>query len=178
MTPTAVPAGAATPYYELKDTLLRVENVSQTLGGNLILRDVNIEIKDIVRPGREQGQVVGLLGPSGIGKTRLFRILAGLDAPDTGRVHHHERGVPVQRGMVGVVAQNYPLFHHRNVLGNLLVAGRQGRPERRGRPTKAKTCSSASALPSTAPSTRRNCRAGSVSASPSPNSSCAPSIFC
>jgi polar amino acid transport system ATP-binding protein/sulfate transport system ATP-binding protein len=36
-----------------------------------------------------------------------------------------EKGVPVERGMVGVVAQQYPLFPHRTVLGNLMVAGRQ-----------------------------------------------------
>ena len=111
--------------YELKEALLQVENVSLTLGGNLILRDVNLEIRDIVRPGMTQGQVVGLLGPSGIGKTRLFRILAGLDAPDTGAVRITEEGLPVERGMVGVVAQHYPLFAHRTVLGNLTVAGRQ-----------------------------------------------------
>jgi ABC-type polar amino acid transport system ATPase subunit len=36
-----------------------------------------------------------------------------------------EKAVPVERGMVGVVAQNYPLFSHRTVIGNLLAAGRQ-----------------------------------------------------
>ena len=70
-----------------------------------------------------QGQVVGLLGPSGMGKTTLFRVLAGLDAPTTGRVLLEKEGIPVRKGMVGVVAQNYPLFAHRSVLGNLLVAG-------------------------------------------------------
>jgi polar amino acid transport system ATP-binding protein/sulfate transport system ATP-binding protein len=119
-----LPPPSARPY-ELKEALLQVENVSLTLGGNLILRDVNLEIRDIVRPGMTQGQVVGLLGPSGIGKTRLFRILAGLDAPDTGAVRITEEGRPVERGMVGVVAQHYPLFAHRTVLGNLAVAGRQ-----------------------------------------------------
>lgn len=115
----------APPAYEYKETLLKVENVSLTLGGNLILRDVNLEIKNLVRPGATQGQVVGLLGPSGIGKTRLFRILAGLDAPDTGRVLVEAAGRPVERGMVGVVAQHYPLFAHRTIAGNLAVAVRQ-----------------------------------------------------
>lgn len=104
-------------------TILKAEDISQTLGGCLILRDVNLEIKDIHRPGKIAGQVVGLLGPSGIGKTSLFRILAGLDQPTKGRVLLGEQGVPVRRGMVGVVAQNYPLFAHRTVLGNLVVAG-------------------------------------------------------
>lgn len=111
--------------YSLAETLLKVEHVSHTLGDQLILRDVNLEIKNIVRPGMTQGQVVGLLGPSGIGKTTLFRILAGLDEPDEGAVMLGENAVPVQRGMVGVVAQHYPLFAHRRVLGNLTVAGRQ-----------------------------------------------------
>jgi NitT/TauT family transport system ATP-binding protein len=111
--------------YEQKEVILKAENVSAILGGVPILRDVNLEIRDIVRPDTIAGQVVGLLGPSGIGKTTLFRILAGLDSPDSGRVVLGEEGRPVQRGMVGVVAQNYPLFAHRTVLGNLMVAGAQ-----------------------------------------------------
>jgi NitT/TauT family transport system ATP-binding protein len=117
----------ATPAYETKSTILKAENVSVTKGGVQILRDVNLEIKDIVRPDKVAGQVVGLLGPSGIGKTSLFRIMAGLEPPDTGRVLIGEEGKPVQRGMVGVVAQHYPLFAHRTVLGNLTVAGRRKR---------------------------------------------------
>jgi len=111
--------------YEYHATILKAKDVSLNLGGNQILRDVDLEVKDIHRPGTVTGQVVALLGPSGIGKTRFFRILAGLDAPDTGSVLIGEKAVPVRRGMVGVVAQNYPLFQHRTVLDNLLVAGNQ-----------------------------------------------------
>jgi NitT/TauT family transport system ATP-binding protein len=117
---------AAASAYEYGATILQASGIRLTLGGNVILRDVSLEVKDLRRPGRIAGQVVGLLGPSGIGKTRLFRILAGLDVPDHGSVLIGEEGLPVQRGMVGVVAQRYPLFDHRTVLGNLLVAGRQG----------------------------------------------------
>ena len=111
---------------EYGPTILKASNVWLTLGGNLILRDVDLEVRDIRRPGNLTGQVVGLLGPSGIGKTRFFRILAGLDAPDRGTVLVGEGQVPVERGMVGVVAQRYTLFQHRTVLSNLLVAGAQG----------------------------------------------------
>ena len=108
------------------ETLIKVEGVSQVLGGKQILRDVDLEIKDIHRAGHEQGQVVALLAPSGMGKTRLFRLLAGLDEPDTGSILLGVEGKPVRRGEVGVVAQNYPLFEHRTIYGNLVVAGKQG----------------------------------------------------
>src|SRR5512144_330152 len=104
---------------EYRDIILKATNVSLKLGGNVILRDLNLEIHDLYRPDCVTGQVVGLLGPSGIGKTRLFRVLSGIDQPNTGTVTIGAKGIPVQRGMVGVVAQNYPLFEHRTVAGNL-----------------------------------------------------------
>ncbi|MES1211623.1 MAG: ATP-binding cassette domain-containing protein, partial [Acidobacteriota bacterium] len=114
---------AASFEYTQGATLLKAENVNVTLGGNHILRDLSLEVKDLRRPDAIAGQVVGLLGPSGVGKTTLFRILAGLDKPDTGSVKIGEDAKTVERGMVGVVAQHYPLFMHRTVLGNLVVAG-------------------------------------------------------
>src|SRR5579862_7281517 len=116
---------AASAPYELKECILKVDHVSVKLGGLPILRDVNVEIRDIVRPGMNQGQVVALLAPSGMGKTTLFKALAGLDVPDEGQVLLGTSSQPVERGMVGVVAQNYPLFAHRTVAGNLAVASRQ-----------------------------------------------------
>ena len=110
--------------YIYDETLLQVKDVSVTLGGKPVLKGVDLEIKDIRRPSLTQGQVVGLLGPSGVGKTTLFRVIAGLRAPDTGTVLVGAEGRPVERGMVGVVAQDYPLFLHRSVLGNLTLAGR------------------------------------------------------
>ena len=109
---------------EYRDTLLKATGVSLTLGKNVILRDLNLEIRDIYRPGMVTGQVVGVLGPSGIGKTRLFRVLSGIDEPNTGSVLIGSDSKPVKRGMVGVIAQNYPLFEHRTVLGNLQLAAR------------------------------------------------------
>ncbi|MGA2113891.1 MAG: ATP-binding cassette domain-containing protein [Bryobacteraceae bacterium] len=109
---------------EYRGTILKASGISLTLGKNVILRDLDLEIRDIYRPGYVTGQIVGLLGPSGIGKTRLFRILSGIDGPNAGQVLIGEKCQPVQRGMVGVVAQNYPLFEHRTVAGNLELAAR------------------------------------------------------
>ena len=112
--------------YEHKESLLRLQGVNVAYDGKPILREVNLEVKNLTRPGMTQGQVIGLLGPSGMGKTTLFRVLAGIEEPDSGTVLVGRDLKPVQRGTVGVVAQNYPLFAHRTVKGNLTVAGRVG----------------------------------------------------
>jgi len=111
--------------YTLGKTLLRIENVSLEYDGRPILKNVNAEVKDIIVPGKVTGQVVGFLGPSGCGKTSLFRIIAGLDKPTSGRVTLNGDTRPVTAGEVGVVAQSYPLFEHRTILSNLLLAARQ-----------------------------------------------------
>jgi len=113
--------------YEVRDHILQVKGISLKLGGNQILRDLSFEIRDIHRDERVTGQIVGLRGPSGIGKTQLFRILAGLGKPDSGEVLVGSPGKTVERGMVGVVAQQYPLFEHRTVWSNLMVAAARSR---------------------------------------------------
>lgn len=110
--------------YEFKETLLTLDGVDLTLGERKILTSVNASVKNVTRPSVEQGQVIGILGPSGVGKTQLFRVLAGLTRPDCGKVLVGREQVPVERGRVGVVAQDYPLFWHRSVLDNLRLAAR------------------------------------------------------
>ena len=55
--------------YEIRGVLLKASGINVSLGGKPILRDLNLEIHDLVRTGVTQGQVVALLGPSGMGKT-------------------------------------------------------------------------------------------------------------
>ncbi len=110
------------PSYSYGNALLKIDNVSLEYDGRPILKNVSAEIKNIVRADRPQGQVVGFLGPSGIGKTQLFRIIAGLNAPTSGRVTINGLDRPVTAGEVGVVAQDYPLFEHRTVMSNLILA--------------------------------------------------------
>jgi len=108
---------------ERRETLLAIEGVHAELGGRAVLRGVDAEIRNVVRPEvAGQGQVVGVLGPSGSGKTTLLRLLAGLAAPARGRVL--VAGAPVRAGDVGVVFQRCPLLEHRTVLGNLVAAAR------------------------------------------------------
>lgn len=113
--------------YTLGDVLVSTTAVSLSFGDKVVLKPTTVEVKDILRPGMEQGQVIGILGPSGIGKTQFARLLAGLQRPTSGLVEvlaaaGDKRMIPVEPGLVGMVAQNYPLFPHRTVLGNLVVA--------------------------------------------------------
>lgn len=127
--------------YEKHETILKVENVSLQYGKTPILKDINIDVKNIVRPGMSQGQIIGLLGPSGIGKTKLFELLSGIMPFDCheypgdrvaermDRLAHGSIKIgaelePVKIGKVGVIQQSYPLFEHRTVLGNLEVAAK------------------------------------------------------
>jgi len=113
--------------YTLHDTLLSLQHVSKRYGNKQVLKDVTYDVKDVQRAGVTQGQVVGVLGPSGIGKSTLLRILAGLEEPDEGgRVLIGPKQVPTSTGFVGAVFQNYPLFEDRSVMANLIYGGRRG----------------------------------------------------
>lgn len=105
--------------YSIGEPLISVQGVSLKYGENLILRDINAVFKNVVRPGMTQGQVIALIGKSGIGKSQLFRILSGLMKPTTGKVlvdiDQHE----VNPGEVGIIPQNYILFPHRSIYHNL-----------------------------------------------------------
>ncbi len=110
--------------FEYRTTLLKLDGVSVQYDGRPILRNVCAEVRDVYIPGRVTGQIIAVLGPSGRGKSTLLRSMAGLERPTSGQVllasgaDFH----PVRVGEVGVVAQNYPLFAHRTVMGNLMLA--------------------------------------------------------
>ncbi len=68
------------------------------------------------------GETVCLLGPSGSGKSTLLRIIAGLETPAQGRVSWDGddlASVPVHRRGFGLVFQDYALFPHMDVAGNV-----------------------------------------------------------
>ncbi len=111
--------------YTYGATLLKLDNICLEYDGRPILRNISVEIKKINRPNQIQGQLLGILGPSGMGKTQLFRIIAGLNQPTSGAVWINSDPTPVKAGEVGVVSQSYPLFAHRHVLGNLMLAASQ-----------------------------------------------------
>jgi ABC-type nitrate/sulfonate/bicarbonate transport system ATPase subunit len=107
--------------YTKNEVLLQATNVNLQYGEKQILRDINFAVHDIHRPDVSQGQVVSLIGRSGIGKTQLFRVLAGLIKPTSGTVLIDEDQHPVKAGEIGIVPQNYVLFNHRTIYQNLEI---------------------------------------------------------
>ncbi|MDB5213331.1 MAG: Ferric iron transporter, ATP-binding protein [Myxococcaceae bacterium] len=107
------------------EIVLHVRDISISRDSTGVLDHVSFDVVDRIREGCITGQVVSLLGPSGIGKTTLLRVLAGLEHPARGEVRGPE-GAALDAKSVGIVLQHYPLLAHRTVEDNLVVAGRMG----------------------------------------------------
>ncbi|WNQ10279.1 sulfate ABC transporter ATP-binding protein [Paenibacillus aurantius] len=93
---------------------ITVNRLTRHFGRQAAVDDVSFQI--------ESGKLIGLLGPSGGGKTTILRMLAGLEQPDSGEIRFHGRRVneapPQERG-IGFVFQNYALFKHMSVYDNI-----------------------------------------------------------
>jgi ABC-type Fe3+/spermidine/putrescine transport system ATPase subunit len=86
--------------------------------GRPILRGLDLDVKG--------GEIFALLGPSGCGKTTALRIVAGLEAPDTGEVRVDDQlvagpglSVPPEQRQLGMVFQTYAVWPHMTVLENV-----------------------------------------------------------
>ena len=93
---------------------IEVRGIGKRFGDFLALDDVSLEVRD--------GSLTALLGPSGSGKSTLLRVIAGLEAPDSGSVRIQGADathVPAQRRGVGFVFQHYAAFKHMTVRGNV-----------------------------------------------------------
>jgi sulfate/thiosulfate transport system ATP-binding protein len=87
---------------------------ARTGGGFVALDDVSLVVPD--------GSLTALLGPSGGGKSTLLRVIAGLEAPDAGRVLIGGEDVTAQAAQqrgVGFVFQHYAPFKHMTVRDNV-----------------------------------------------------------
>jgi len=98
----------------MSETILSLQNIHKTFGTAEALSGVSLEV--------ERGEFLTLLGPSGCGKTTTLRIIAGLEAPDSGQVLLQGQDVTSwepNRRNVNTVFQSYALFPHMNVARNI-----------------------------------------------------------
>ncbi|WP_366941041.1 amino acid ABC transporter ATP-binding protein [Sphingobium sp.] len=112
-------------------TLLRVDNVWKVRGSNVVLKGVDLTVRE--------GEALCLLGPSGAGKSTLLRCMNAIEMADRGVVYvddvpigcrekngHfyrlNERELSHQRAGIGMVFQNFNLFPHMSVLQNIINA--------------------------------------------------------
>jgi spermidine/putrescine transport system ATP-binding protein len=96
------------------DEFLVIDAVRKSFGAQRALDGGSLSIRE--------GEIFSLLGPSGCGKTTLLRLVAGFEAPDSGRIELAGKdltALPPERRPVNTVFQNYALFPHLSVRENL-----------------------------------------------------------
>lgn len=91
-------------------TILTAKEISKSFGEKRILRDINVSLCE--------GELVSILGVSGVGKTTLFNILAGLILPDTGSVTLGGENIIGKTGRLSYMQQKDLLLEHKTVLDN------------------------------------------------------------
>jgi len=94
--------------------ILKVKNLNKYFGKVKAVQDVTFEATE--------GKVLSLLGPSGCGKTTTLRCIAGFENPDSGEIYLDDRKityVPPEKRGIGMIFQNYALWPHMTVYGNL-----------------------------------------------------------
>ena len=108
-----------------KPVVLRIKGLTKWFGDVCVLDGIDLEMRE--------GEVLGLIGPGGVGKTVLVKICCGLLEPDAGEIEIlgqilselKEKQRQLLRERVGLVFQNYALFDFMTVGENVAFPMRQ-----------------------------------------------------
>lgn len=98
--------------YKIK-MILQAEHISKSYGEKQVLQDISVHL--------DEGELVCLLGVSGVGKTTLFNILSGLLLPDSGKVLLEQEDVTGMSGNLSYMLQKDLLLPHKTVLDNVAL---------------------------------------------------------
>ena len=98
--------------------MLELKNISKKFKDKEILSNFNLKV--------EENKILAIVGPSGGGKTTLLRMLAGLEAIDSGEIIFNGENLPLneleKRNLLGFVFQDFQLFPHMTMLENLVIS--------------------------------------------------------
>ncbi|WP_040846969.1 ATP-binding cassette domain-containing protein, partial [Nitrospirillum viridazoti] len=95
------------PMIEIRDLSLAFPNPASPDGRTLVLRDFNLSVA--------AGEFIAIVGASGVGKSTLLRVVAGLVPPNSGTVAHARNGASKGRRPYGLVFQDARLLPWRTV---------------------------------------------------------------
>ena len=90
--------------------LLETKEITKQFDNKKIIEDINIHI--------DSGEIVSLLGVSGVGKTTLFNIIAGVITPDEGAVLLNGSNINGISGQISYMLQKDLLLAHMNICDN------------------------------------------------------------
>ena len=112
--------------------MLSVRKISKSFGSPVV-KDVSFDVR--------QGQYFVLLGASGVGKSVVLEIVAGLVRPDAGRIYLDGKDITaekIQKRKTALVFQNSSLFPHMSVYDNIAypISGSSGQIQIRQQVTK------------------------------------------
>jgi ABC-2 type transport system ATP-binding protein len=113
-TALAQPPGAASPNGGTQ-IAVRVENLRKSYGSLEAVRGVSLEVN--------QGEIFGLIGPDGAGKTTTFQILGGVMAATSGIANIYGKPSRDARSLVGYLTQAFSLYPDLTVAENIRYAG-------------------------------------------------------
>ena len=93
--------------------ILKAEHISKAYGEKQVLADISVCL--------QEGELVCLLGVSGVGKTTLFNVLSGLISPDSGKVILEDKDITGISGNISYMLQKDLLLEHKTVLDNVAL---------------------------------------------------------
>lgn len=91
--------------------ILEVKNLSYSFGNNPILKDINIHVNE--------NEIVAIVGSSGVGKSTLFNLIAGVLKKQTGEITIN--GSDDYIGKVAHMLQKDLLFEHKTIINNVIL---------------------------------------------------------
>ncbi len=93
--------------------ILQAEHITKAYGEKQVLGDITLHLNE--------GELVCLLGVSGVGKTTLFNVLSGLTLPDSGKILLNDRDITGKSGELSYMLQKDLLLEHKTVLDNVAL---------------------------------------------------------